>query len=202
MTVTVVCEAGLNHDGKLDNAKKLVDAAKFANANIVKFQTYDPTKLMRLTDPDYVLLAELDLGRPNFVQLAKHCESVGIEFMTTPGEVDSLKFAVEELGVKRIKLGSDDLTNTRLQWAVRQTGLPKIQSTGMGTLQEIWDAVCALGSENLTLLHCISRYPCHPHQANLRAMDTMNATLPIRALEKFLLGTPITRAVTAYAKQL
>src|SRR5262245_41858171 len=114
MTVTIVAEAGLNHGGKLDSALRLADAARKAEADIVKFQTYDPDKLMRKNDPDFELLSSLALSRPDFVKLAKHCENIGIEFMTTPGEVDSLKFAVEELGVKRIKIGSDDLTNDKL----------------------------------------------------------------------------------------
>lgn len=177
MPVTIVCEAGLNHGGSLDKAKQLVDVAKLAHADIVKFQTYDPDKLMRKNDPDFKLLKSLALSHKDFVALAMHCGAMDIEFMTTPGELDSLKFAVQELGVKRVKLGSDDLTNQRLQWAVRQTGLPKIQSTGMGNLNEIWDAVCTIGAENLTLLHCVSCYPCHPHQVNLKAMSTIQRHL-------------------------
>jgi sialic acid synthase SpsE len=188
MTVTIVAEAGLNHGGLLTNALRLADVAKLAKADIVKFQTYDPDKLMRQNDPDFKLLSSLALTRDQFVVLAKHCESIGIEFMTTPGELDSLKFAVEELGVKRIKLGSDDLTNSRLQWAARQTGLPKIQSTGMATLPEILEAVSALGAEKLTLLHCVSSYPCLPAKANLRAMATMRRYLAERLPDEIPIG--------------
>lgn len=174
MTVIVVCEAGLNHGGRLDLAKQLVDAARNAHADIVKFQTYDPDKLMRKDDPDFQMLSSLALSRTDFVALAKYCELIGIEFMTTPGEVDSLRFAVEELGVKRIKLGSDDLTNAALQKAAWDTGLPRIQSTGMGTIDEIKYAVSRLGL-NTTLLHCVSCYPCRIDQVNLKAMRTLSA---------------------------
>lgn len=173
MTVTIVCEAGLNHVGRLDTAKRLADAARNAQADVVKFQTYDPDKLMRKSDPDFKMLSSLALSRPDFIQLARHCQLIGIEFMTTPGEVDSLKFAVEELGVRRIKLGSDDLTNIHLQIAAKATGLVKIQSTGMGTLQEISDAMAVLGKAKTILLHCVSCYPCRIDQTNLRAIQTM-----------------------------
>lgn len=177
--VTFIAEAGLNHNGSVDAALKMVDAAKRAEADIVKFQTYVPEKLMRANDPDYDLLSSLALQRHEFIAVAKHCEASGIEFMTTPGDYDSLKFAVEELGVKRIKLGSDDLTNRPLQNAVRATGLPKIQSTGMGDLLEVLAAVETLGHEKLTLLHTVSCYPTHLHQANLKAITTMKDFLTL-----------------------
>jgi sialic acid synthase SpsE len=175
--ITIVAEAGLNHHGNLDAAKKLAVGAKSCGADIVKYQTYIPDQLMRKNDPDWQLLSSLALPLADFVKLAKFCAEIGIEFMTTIEELTSLKFVVEELGVKRIKLGSGDLTNSRLQFAVRQTGLYKIQSTGMGYLDEIWEAVCALGAEKLTLLHCVSNYPCKMQDANLLAMDTIQEYL-------------------------
>jgi N,N'-diacetyllegionaminate synthase len=178
MSIIVVAECGLNHHGNLDVAKKLAVGAKSAGADIVKFQTYVPDQLMRKDDPDWQLLSSLALSLFDTVRLARFCEEIGIEFMTTVEELTSLKFVVEEIGVKRIKLGSGDLTNSRLQFAVRQTGLPKIQSTGMGTLSEVQDAAAALGADNLTFLHCVSCYPCKMEQANLLAIRSLKM-LPV-----------------------
>jgi N,N'-diacetyllegionaminate synthase len=175
MSIIICAEAGLNHGGSLDEAKKLAIAAKSAGADIVKYQTYVPFELMRRDDPDYDLLSKLALPLAAFSKLAKFCDDIGIEFMTTVEELTSLKFVVEELGVKRIKLGSGDLTNSRLQFAVRQTKLLKIQSTGMGSFAEIDAAVAALGVEDLTLLHCVSCYPCKMDQANLAAINRIRA---------------------------
>ena len=171
--IEIVAEAGLNHNGSLDLAKKLADEALLCGANIVKYQTYNPDKLLRLNDPDFELLASLALKHEEFKELTKFCEGIGIEFMTTPGDLDSLKFAVEELGVKRIKIGSDDLTNHKLLFAARETMLPIILSTGMANLSEIYDAMCVTTKHNLTLLHCVSCYPCRLKDANLRAITTM-----------------------------
>lgn len=192
MTVTVIAEAGVNHHGKLATAVALADAAKDAGAHIVKFQTYIPEKLMRRGDPDFRMLSELALTQPEFIKLAKYCESISLEFMTTPGEVDSLKFAVEELGVKRLKLGSDDLTNSKLQLAAHASGLPIIQSTGMGTLDEVDAALSLLGiydmRYDITLLHCVSCYPTPPHQTNLNAIKTMRQHLEERGLHDIKIG--------------
>jgi sialic acid synthase SpsE len=201
MSITLIAECGLAHHGNLDLAKKLATNAKSAGADIAKFQTYLPCELMRQGDPDYDLLSRLALSFSDTIKLAKWCENIGIEFMTTIEELTSLKFAVEELGVKRIKLGSGDLTNSRLQFAVRQTGLQKIQSTGMGTTSEIQDAVAALGADKLTLLHCVSCYPCKMEQANLNAIRSLkmlpvvkNYSIPVGYSDHTAMSTVIAAA--------
>jgi N,N'-diacetyllegionaminate synthase len=180
MKCEIVAECGVSHGGGLDAALMLVEKAKEADADIVKFQTYRPDKLVRRDDPSYELLAKLALPFCAFRKIAAHCEAVGIEFMSTPGDVDSLKFLVEECGVRRIKIGSDDLTHKPLVFAAFETGLPVILSTGMATLGEVWMAVRtghlneanALG-RNFTLLHCVSIYPTPPELANLAAIEEL-----------------------------
>src|SRR5271156_3501824 len=103
----VIAEAGITHGGRLSTAFKLADSALLAGSGCVKFQTFIPSKLFRKPEP---LLEKLALSFSDFVKLAKHCDDIGIEFMSTPGDLDSLKFLIEECGVKRIKIGSDDLT--------------------------------------------------------------------------------------------
>jgi len=178
--ITLIAEAGLEHCGNVSYAYKLVDEAKGAGADIVKFQTYDIDKLMRAEDPDRWQLARLSLDRRHFVDLAKYAEHLNIEFMSTPGDVDSLKFLVEECGVKRIKIGSDDLTFTPLLSVAKSSGLPVILSTGMATMSDIRVALEWLDPQLTTLLHCVSSYPTNPEDANLLAMKQLrNFGLPV-----------------------
>ncbi len=173
-SVTVIAEAGLNHGGQLNTAMAMAESAKKAGADIVKYQTYKTEKLIRPWTADYELLQKLELSPPEWIMLANYCCDIGIEFMTTPGDLDSLKFAVEELGVKRIKIGSDDLTYRPLVEAAHKTGLPLILSTGMATVAEITDTVFHI--DNFSLMHCVSQYPCPPYVVNLRSIEFLQNT--------------------------
>ena len=174
----IVAECGVNHFGKLDLAKQLADEALKCGAAIAKFQTYNPEKVLRQSDQSYALLASLALSHADFRELAKHCERIGIEFMSTPGDVDSLKFLVNEIGVKRIKIGSDDLTNIPLLAEAHHSKLPIILSTGMANPTEIRRAACEVCHPppfHLTLLHCVSLYPTPIEFANLSAITTLRS---------------------------
>lgn len=178
--VEVIAEAGITHGGVLKTAMEMADSALWAGATAVKYQTYDPGKLLRKNAPDRPLLEKLALSYKDFVELAKHCDDIGIEFMSTPGELDSLKFLAEECGVRRIKIGSDDLTYRPLIEAAYATGKPVILSTGMATWDEV-EAVVAYGaSTRLTLMHCVSLYPCPAEKANLRAIGTLKRAFPCK----------------------
>ena len=174
----IIAEAGINHEGDYTKAMKMAEFAKHGGADIVKFQTCNTAKLLRANHKDFDTLAGLELSRERWKELARFCEAIEIEFLTTPGELDSLKFAVEELGVKRIKIGSDDLTNRPLLDEADQTGLPLIISTGMATPSEIRDAI--YGLNKISLLHCVSLYPCRPDQANLRSIEYLRNTYGCR----------------------
>jgi N,N'-diacetyllegionaminate synthase len=181
--VEIIAEAGVSHNGKLDLALKLVDAAKTAGADVVKFQTYSPEAAIHPQHRDFEFLKSLALPHKDFLKLKKHCDEAQIEFLSTPGDLTSLKFLVEECGVCRIKIGSDDLTYRPLLLAARATGLPVILSTGMATEQEIWVAVATINPilASFTLLHCVSSYPCAIKDANLRAIPRLRekAALPV-----------------------
>lgn len=192
MPVTIIAECGVNHDGSLDKALKLCDAAKFAGADIVKFQTYIPEKCIR-PGKDYAMLESLALSFPDILKIARYCELIGIEFCSTPDDLDSLKFLVEECGVKRIKIGSGSLFYEPLVHAAFDTGLPILLSTGMATIDQVAGAVgfefnrFKLGNEgeegdrifnleewnDLTIMHCVSLYPCPARLANLRRMEAL-----------------------------
>lgn len=172
MSVCIIAEAGITHGGSLDIAKHLVAQAVQAQADVVKFQTFLPDKLFRKEDPFYKTACEIALNRNDTYLLSKFCEGMRIEFLSTPGDLDSLKFLVEECGVKRIKIGSDDLTNKSLVEAAFNTGLPVILSTGMAKMEEIDNALHDY-TNDLTLLHCVSLYPCPLNKANLNAIQTL-----------------------------
>jgi sialic acid synthase SpsE len=166
----------------------LADIAKEAGADMVKYQTFNTSKLLRKDDPAYEALYTVELSRTDFKTIANHCRDIEIEFVTTPGDPDSLRFAVEELGVSRIKIGSDDLPNTALLRAAAATDLPIILSTGMAEVCDIDSAVRTISRarpsgawSKLTLLHCVSLYPCPPELANISAIKHMQKvfSLPI-----------------------
>lgn len=202
MTVQVIAEIGINHDGKLDKALKLCDAAKEAGADIAKFQTYIPENCIR-KGKDYDLLSKLALSLGSFYEVAKHCENIGIEFCSTPDDKDSLNFLVSVCKVKRIKIGSGSLTYLPLIEAAHATKLPVIVSTGMGTISDIQKVVNIWkGTDGkLTLMHCVSLYPCPDELANVRAMETMRRIwhLPVGYSDHTLGSTAICAAVALNA---
>lgn len=180
MPVEIIAEAGVGHSGDINIALKMIDAAKAAGADIIKYQTYCPEEAINPLHKDFNFLKSLALLPIDFVKLAKHCASVGIEFLSTPGDLSSLKFLTEECGMRRIKIGSDDLTYMPLIEEACKTKLPLIVSTGMATLAEIWKIVPLIKYRGTTLLHCVSSYPCPSKDANLLAIPNMEAEFGFR----------------------
>lgn len=212
---SVIAEAGVNHDGSVEDALRLVDVAAAAGADAVKFQTFRAERLalvdapksayqIRHTDPgesSFDMLARLSLSEADHLRLRDRCRERGIEFISTPFDVDSMRFLVEDVGVARLKLSSADLTNALLLAAAARSGLPVIVSTGMATSEEIADALGLIGAlyadpgatpvrgvrkaalqsseirallrQRVTLLHCTSAYPTPLDEVNLRAIRTM-----------------------------
>jgi 2,4-diacetamido-2,4,6-trideoxy-beta-L-gulose transferase len=216
MAVTIIAEAGVNHNGRLDLALALVDAAVDAGADVVKFQTFRADQLATASarKADYQvrntgagesqldMLKTLELDDAAHRRLLAHCAARGIEFLSTPFDHQSLALLVEGLGLKRIKIGSGDLTNAPLLLAIARHGRDVILSTGMATMDEITEALGVLafgyagsGSPGKTqfkaaydgragkdalrakavLLHCTSDYPAPDDEINLRAMDALAA---------------------------
>jgi len=172
--VQLIAEAGVTHGNNLKTALELADEAKKAGADVIKYQNWVSDKYLRRSDPDYFLLKKLELSFEDTKAIARHCEDIKIEFMSTPDELDSLKFLVEVAGVRRIKIGSANLTDKSLLDTAYQTGLPVILSTGMCTLQEIERALPHdSGFVSVTLMHCMSLYPCPPQMANLNYLNDL-----------------------------
>lgn len=187
--VLVVAEAGVNHNGSLDLALRLVDEAAAAGADAVKFQTFSAERVASAAAPKAAyqlettdagetqleMLRELELDVDAHVALAAHCAERGILFLSTPFDEESVA-VLDELDVPAVKIGSGELTNTFLLERVAATGRPVILSTGMADLEEVGvalDSLAAGGAGAVVLLHCVSNYPAAPADANLRAMRTL-----------------------------
>lgn len=195
MTVFIIAEAGVNHDGSLDKALQLVDHAALCGADAVKFQTFQTDRLVRkgTAKVEYQqsrdgdgsqddMIRRLQLDDAAHRKIADRCAMRGIEFMSTPFDDDSVDMLVA-LGMKRIKIPSGEITNKPLIRHIAAQGLPLILSTGMASLDEVtraadWIRESWAGAErrvedDLTILHCTSNYPAQPADINLRAMSTI-----------------------------
>lgn len=182
----IIAEVGINHNGRLDLAKQLVDAACEAGADAVKFQKRNLREVYChdvLSKPEnaeqglqYLLpiLHEFELEDDAFVELRDYCTRRGIQFLCTAFDVRSVDF-LETLGVPAHKIGSPDMTNFPLLEYVAQLGKPILLSTGMSTEEEIRETVHFLDSKKAqyALFHCVSSYPAPPDEINLRFMDKL-----------------------------
>ncbi len=237
----VIAEAGVNHNGREDLAFALVAAAAQAGADVVKFQTFKADKLVTQDAPkadyqqrstgagesQYAMLKRLELSPALHKELKEDAERRGIAFLSTAFDTDSLRFLVDEIGLKQLKLPSGELTNAPFMLEHARTTASLIISTGMATLGEVEAAlgVIAFGriagqSEKpstaafqeayasaegqaalragVTLLHCTSDYPAAPEAVNLRAMDTLAAAFGLPVgYSDHTLGTAISVAAAA-----
>lgn len=188
----VIAEIGVNHNGDLDTAHRLIDVALEAGADSAKFQTFTAdTIVAHGTDSvayqkrggdnldQYELLKSLELSMEHHRSIVDYCNAAGIEFMSTAFDLASMDLLLD-LGVRRLKIPSGEITNTPLVQKAARTGLPLIISTGMAELEEVAEtiedvrAVRNGGSmDNVTVLHCTSSYPAPPSDINLLAMSRM-----------------------------
>lgn len=218
----IIAEAGVNHNGSEKLAFELIDAAYDAGASIVKFQTFKAGKLATGSakqaeyqskntgklESQLTMLKRLELSYDAHFRLFERCEKLGIEFLSTAFDSESLDFLVNDLQLKRLKIPSGDITNAPLLLAHARTGSDLIVSTGMATLSEIEAAlgVIAFGyiapldeepsvnafqaayfspdgqktlRRKVTLLHCTTEYPAPINDINLRAMDSMRAAFKL-----------------------
>jgi N-acetylneuraminate synthase len=213
--IRIIAEAGVNHDGDVERALALVRAAHAAGANAVKFQTfradalaargaglarYQKERAVGAAD-QLAMLRALELDHDAFRRIARLCDEIGIQFLSTPFDAESLAFLADELDVAAIKISSGDLTHGPLLLAAARTGKPLILSTGMADMDEIAEALGVIAfaeradqgapsraafaaawadaparraaQARVTLLHCTSQYPAPARDANLRAMASL-----------------------------
>lgn len=196
MHVFIIAEAGVNHNGNIETAKKLVDVAADAGADAVKFQTFTAEKLvcknackaayqLETTDrqeTQYEMLKKLELTKGMHEELINYCEKRNIAFLSTPFDEDSLDLLME-YDLEIIKISSGEITNYPLLKKIAQTGKRVILSTGMSTMEEVKKAVHVLSdndSKDITLLHCTTQYPTSYEDVNLKAMQTMEREINLK----------------------
>lgn len=180
-TTYIIAEIGSNHDGRLENALDFVDACAQVGANAVKFQTWDPPKLYDPTDAEVIaVLQRYRLPLEWHAVIRDRCALRGVDFLSTPFDVDSARF-LRDLGVPAMKISSSDLVYDELVTEIGGYGLPVILSTGMANLQEIEHALALLGRdrEDIVLLQCTAAYPPEIEDANLRALTTLQTTFGV-----------------------
>lgn len=187
--VFVIAEAGVNHNGDVRLAHRMIDEAQKAGADAVKFQGFITDELItrdapkadyqtKTTGPggQYEMLKRLELSADEQQALKAHCEEAGILYLCTPYDRPSVEL-LHAMNVQALKIASTDVTNTPFLRFVASKGRPVILSTGMSTLAEVGQAVAALAAGGLhgklILLHCISQYPAAIEDINLRAMETL-----------------------------
>lgn len=187
--IYIIAEVGVNHNGDIALAKKLIKVAKEAGADCVKFQTFRADCIVTKTAPkaDYQLkvtdvhesqlqmLKNLELDFESHKELISHCKKVNIDFLSTPYTLDDIVF-LESLGVRAYKVASGQIVEPAFLKAVALTGKPIFLSTGMATLAEVDNAVRVLracGNSQIVLLQCTTNYPSRPQDANLKTIPTM-----------------------------
>ena len=185
----IIAEAGVNHNGDLNIALKLCDAAKEAGADVVKFQTWKTEAIITKTvaqaeyqkkntgiqESQFDMLKRLELSNEDFRKIKKHCDSIGIIFASTADEAESLDFLIS-IGIPFIKIGSGEIGNVSYLRYMGSKKMPVILSTGMSSLADIDISIQALregGATDITLLHCTTSYPCVFENVNLNAMNTI-----------------------------
>ncbi len=187
--VFVIAEIGINHNGSLELARKLIDGAVLAGADAVKFQKRTPEKCVppdqwhveretpwgRLPYIEY--RRKIEFGEKEYSEIDLHCRRRGIPWFASCWDEDAVEF-MQQFDPPCYKTASAALTDTGLLLKSRATGMPLIVSTGMSTQQEIEFAVGAVGRDNLLIAHSTSTYPCPPHELNLRMILTLKALYP------------------------
>ncbi len=182
--VYIVAEIGINHNGDLALAKRLIDAAYLAGCDAVKFQKRTPELCVPPEQRDipretpWGLMSyleyrhRLEFGQPEYDEIDRYCRERGITWFASVWDEPSVDF-LERYAPVCYKIPSAALTDHNLLRYLRQTGRPLILSTGMSTLEQIREAVDILGEDNLLITHCTSTYPCPPHELNLRMIETL-----------------------------
>lgn len=192
----VIAEAGVNHNGDVNRALRMIDVAKQCGADAAKFQAFQPEELVATGTATAAyqaansgiadqleMLRGVALNRYDFAALARHCADIGIEFLCTAFDVNFVE-ALAAMGMRRIKVASGELTNRPALLRFAALRLPVVLSTGMATLNEVENAVAVLrqgGCRDITLLHCTSLYPAPDSAINLNAITTMRQhfSLPV-----------------------
>ena len=194
--VLIIAEAGVNHNGDIGLAYKMIDEAKRAGADVIKFQTAKPELVISryaqkaeyqknttgAEESQLEMCKKIHLKFEDYIPLKKYCEEQGIKFLSTPFDLESISF-LEELGCDIWKIPSGEITNYPYLVAIAKTGKDIIMSTGMCNVDEIREAISLLkehGAGEIRLLHCTTEYPTPYEDVNLRAMATLEKEFGVK----------------------
>ena len=187
--VYVVAEAGINHNGEVENAKKLILAAHHAGVDAVKFQKRTPElcvpqeqrNQMRETPWGYITYLDyrykVEFGKEEYTEIDRFCKELGMTWFASVWDLEAVDF-LEAFSPVCYKIPSASLTDHALLRKLRETGRPLILSTGMSTMEQIRQSVEILGVDNLVITHATSSYPCEPDELNLRVIEKLRAEFP------------------------
>lgn len=216
MKVFIIAEAGVNHNGSLKLAKQMVDVAVDCGVNAVKFQTFQAQSLVTQSakqasyqtkntgkeESQFDMLQRLELSEADHYDLLAHCEKNNIEFMSTPFDLNSIRF-LNSLGVKRFKIPSGEITNYPYLKMIGGFNKEVIMSSGMANIGEVEAALNVLvesGTEkcNISILHATTDYPTNMQDVNLKAMQSMSLAFNIKVgYSDHTLGIEIPTAAVA-----
>jgi N-acetylneuraminate synthase len=186
----VVAEIGINHNGSMEITKKMIDAAKHAGVDAVKFQKRTPElcvppeqrNVMRETPWGYITYLDyrykVEFGPQDYQEIDAYCRKTGIGWFASVWDEPSVDF-MEQYAPVCYKVPSASLTDHALLNRLKATGRPIILSTGMSTFEQIEAAVSVVGIDRLVITHTTSTYPCEPEELNLHMIDTLRARFPI-----------------------
>ena len=195
--VFIIAEAGVNHNGDVKLAYKLVDFAKEAEVDAIKFQTFKTEKVISkyaamasyqkknlgTNESQYEMVKKLEISYKEFKKLKDYCDEIKIMFLSTPDEEYSLNFLVDELNISFVKIGSGEVTNLPYLRKIAAKNKPIIMSTGMANLGEVEEAINTIREVNfkvqISLLHCTTNYPTPYEEVNLKAMQTLAAAFKL-----------------------
>ena len=195
--IRIIAEAGVNHNGDIEMARRLIDAAADAGADYVKFQTFKAEKLVTKDarqaeyqkrnigdggDSQFEMLKRLELSDEAHHELQKYCRQKGIQFLSTPFDLESMEF-LHELGMPLWKIPSGEITNYPYLRKIAGYDMEVVMSTGMCTREDVEAALNVLREngqdmDKVTLLHCNTQYPTPMEDVNLRAMDSLRELCP------------------------
>jgi N-acetylneuraminate synthase len=187
--VFIVAEIGINHNGDLNMAKQMIDAAVHAGVDAVKFQKRTPEiatpaeqqKQRRETPWGYITYLEyrhkVEFNQQQYGEIERYCKQKGILWLVSVWDEPSVDF-MENFDTPAYKIPSASLTDHNLIKHARATGKPLILSTGMSTMQQIKKGVSTVGMDKLILMHCTSTYPCEPQELNLKMVETLRSEFP------------------------
>ena len=185
----IIAEVGINHNGDIEIARKIIDAAVHAGADAVKFQKRTPEvatpsgqqKQMRETPWGYITYLEyrhkVEFSEAQYREIDRYCREKKIDWMVSVWDEPSVDF-MEKFDTPAYKVPSASLTDHKLLKHVRKTGRPVIISSGMSTMEQIRRGVDVVGEDNLVIMHCTSTYPCEPEELNLKMIETLRKEFP------------------------